>query len=130
MVNNAYNKNGATMVGGSKYSLTVGSRAQVWNGTAYKTGYGKKGLKRSDLIRNKHGRIVSKKKHAYGKSKGLKQLHAKGYFTRKGHFGVVKKGSKTAKKSRKQGKSKGKRCRHKSGKKKGKYKKCKTKKRR
>ena len=129
MVNNAYNKNGATMVGGSKYSLTVGSRAQVWNGTAYKTGYGKKGLKRSDLIKNKHGRIVSKKKHAYGKKKGLKQLHAKGYFTRKGHFGVVKKGSKTAKKGRKKGKSKGKRCRHKSGKKKGKYKKCKTKKR-
>ena len=138
MVNNAYNKNGATMVGGSKYSLTVGSRAQVWNGTAYKTGYGKKGLKRSDLIRNKHGRIVSKKKHAYGKKKGLKQLHAKGYFTRKGHFGVVKKGSKTAKKGRKKGKtakkgkkgkSRGKRCRHKSGKKKGKYKKCKTKKR-
>ena len=115
MVNNAYNKNGATMVGGSKYSLTVGSRAQVWNGTAY--------------IKNKHGRIVSKKKHAYGKKKGLKQLHAKGYFTRKGHFGVVKKGSKTAKKGRKKGKSKGKRCRHKSGKKKGKYKKCKTKKR-
>ena len=71
MVNNAYNKNGATMVGGKKYQLTVGSRAQVWNGTAYKTGYGKKGLKRSDLIRNKHGRIVSKKKHAYGKSKVL-----------------------------------------------------------
>ena len=126
MVNNAYNKNGATMVGGKKYQLTVGSRAQVWNGTAYKTGYGKKGLKRSDLIRNKHGRIVSRKKHAYGKKKGLKQLHAKGYFTRKGHFGTVKKG----KKGRKKGKSRGKRCRHKSGKKKGKYKKCKTKKRR
>lgn len=126
MVNNAYNKNGATMVGGKKYQLTVGSRAQVWNGTAYKTGYGKKGLKRSDLIRNKHGRIVSRKKHAYGKKKGLKQLHAKGYFTRKGKFGVVKKGKAT----RKRGKSKGKRCRHKSGPKKGKYKKCKTKKRR
>jgi len=63
------------MVGGSKYSLTVGSRAQVWNGTAYKTGYGKKDLKRSDLIRNKHGRIVSKKKHAYGKSKGKRCRH-------------------------------------------------------
>ncbi len=112
------------MVGGKKYSLTVGSRAQVWNGTAYKTGYGKKGLKRGDLIKNKHGRIVSRKKHAYGKKKGLKQLHAKGYFTKKGHFGSVKKG-KTAKKGKK-----GKRCRHKSGPKKGKYKKCKTKKRR
>ena len=117
------------MVGGKKYHLTVGSRAQVWNGTAYKTGYGKKGLKRSDLIKNKHGRIVSRKKHAYGKKKGLKQLHAKGYFTRKGKFGVVKKG-KATRKARKKGKSRGKRCRHKSGKKKGKYKKCKTKKRR
>jgi len=132
MVNNAYNKNGSTMVGGKKYKLTVGSRAQVFNGTAYKTGYGKKGLKKSDLIQNKHGRIVSRKKHAYGKSKGLKQLHAKGYFTRKGKFGAIKKGSKTAKKSRRKGKSgkKGRKCRHKSGKKKGKYKKCKTKKRR
>lgn len=125
MVNNVYNKDGASMVGGKKYKITVGSRREVWNGTAYKTGYGKKGLKRSDLLKNKHGRIVSRKKHAYGKSKGLKQLHAKGYFTKKGHFGSVKKG-KTAKK----GKSRGKRCRHKSGKKKGKYKKCKTKKRR
>ena len=91
-----------------------------------------KGLKKSDLLQNKHGRIVSRKKHAYGKSKGLKQLHAKGYFTRKGHFGAVKKGSKTAKKSRRKGKSgkKGRRCRHKSGKKKGLFKKCKTKKRR
>ena len=121
MVNNVYNKDGASMVGGKKYKITVGSRREVWNGTAYKTGYGKKGLKRSDLIKNKHGRIVSRKKHAYGKSKGLKQLHAKGYFTKKGHFGSVKKG-KTAKKGKK-GKSRGKRCRHKSGPKKGKYKK-------
>ena len=127
MVNNHYRKNGTTQVGGKSYKLTIGSRAQVWNGTAYSTGYGSKGLKRKGLIKNKHGRIVSKKKHAYGKSKGLKQLHAKGYFTRKGKFGVVKKGSKTAKKGRK---PKGKRCRHKSGKKKGKFKKCKTKKRR
>ena len=128
MVNNVYNKDGASMVGGKKYKITVGSRREVWNGTAYKTGYGKKGLKRSDLIKNKHGRIVSRKKHAYGKSKGLKQLHAKGYFTKKGHFGSIKKG-KTAKKGKKR-KSRGKRCRHKSGPKKGKYKKCKTKKRR
>lgn len=63
MVNNAYNKNGSTMVGGSKYKLTVGSRAQVYNGTAYKTGYGKKGLKKSDLLQNKHGRIVSRKRN-------------------------------------------------------------------
>ena len=67
-------------------------------------------------------RIVSKKKHKTGKTSGLKRLHAKGYFTKKGKFGVFKKKGKTAKKS--------KRCRHKSGPKKGKIKKCKTKKRR
>ena len=36
---------------------TVGSRAQVWHGTAEQT---KGGLCRKDLIQNKHGRIVSK----------------------------------------------------------------------
>ena len=96
MVNNAYNKNGATMVGGKKYQLTVGSRAQVWNGTAYKTGYGKKGLKRSDLIRNKHGRIVSKKKLETAKRE--KRLEKHGYFAEKGKFGAVRK---TAKRSSK-----------------------------
>ena len=65
---------------------------------------------------NKWGRIVSRRKHKTGKKSGLKRLHAKGYFTKKGKFGVFKKGSKTQKKGR--------RCRHKSGPKKGKFKKC------
>ena len=34
---------------GKKYDMLVGSRAQVMHGTAYKTGYGKKGLKKSQL---------------------------------------------------------------------------------
>ncbi len=122
MVNRPHFQNGGYTVGGKKYKQLVGSRAQVWNGTAMKTGYGKSGLKKSDLVMNKWGRIVSKKKHKTGKKSGLKRLHAKGYFTRKGKFGVFKKKGKTAKKS--------KRCRHKSGPKKGKFKKCKTKKRR
>ena len=124
MVNRPQFQNGGYTVGGKKYKMLVGSRAQVWNGTAQKTSYGRAGLKKTDLLMNKWGRIVSKRKHKTGKKSGLKRLHAKGYFTKKGKFGVFKKNGKTAKK----GKSR--RCRHKSGPKKGKYKKCKTKKRR
>ena len=62
---------------------TVGSRASVYHGNAKHTSGG---LTKKDLRKNKHGRIVSRKKHAYGKSKGLKQLHAKGYFTRNFFF--------------------------------------------
>jgi hypothetical protein len=41
-------------------TLKVGSRRQVYNGSAEKT---PGGLTKSDLIKNKHGRIVSYKKH-------------------------------------------------------------------
>ena len=43
---------------------TVGSRAEVWHGNAKHTSGG---LTKSQLMKNKHGRIVSKKKHALGK---------------------------------------------------------------
>ena len=46
------------------HSTTVGTKAQVWHGTALKT---PGGLKKSDLMKNKHSRIVSKKKHSLGK---------------------------------------------------------------
>jgi len=46
------------------HSTTVGTKAQVWHGTALKT---PGGLKKSDLMKNKHSRIVSKKKHSAGK---------------------------------------------------------------
>ena len=77
---------------GNKYQLLVGSRAQVWHKTAYKTNGD---LKRDDLIMNKHGRVVSKKKHATAKRE--KRLEKAGFFTKKGTFGFVKK---TGKKSR------------------------------
>ena len=51
-------------IAGKKYDVLVGSRAQVHHGTAYKT---TGGLKHSDLMMNKHGRIVSRKKHATAK---------------------------------------------------------------
>ena len=43
---------------------TVGSKRQVFNGSAKRTSGG---LIKSDLIRNKRGHIVSKKQHASGK---------------------------------------------------------------
>ena len=95
-------------VSGSTYQMLVGSRAQVWHGTAYKTSGG---LKKKDLKKNKHGKIVSRAKSAKGPQM-LKRLHRKGYFTKKGQFGYVKKAvsrksSKyVAKKSKKKSKSK------------------------
>ncbi len=44
-------------------SKKVGSKSQVWNGTAEKTSGG---LKIGDLMENKNGKIVSKKQHAAG----------------------------------------------------------------
>lgn len=72
---------------GRKYDLLEGSRAQVWHGTAYKTAGG---LTKDHLLQNKHGRIVSKKKHATAKKE--KRLEKAGYKTRKGKFGAVKTG--------------------------------------
>ena len=85
---------------GKKYQLLKGSRAQVWHETAFMT---EGNLKRGDLIMNKHGRIVSKKKHATAKKE--KRLEKAGYKTRKGKFGAVKSDKKKSSKSRKSRKS-------------------------
>jgi fructose-1,6-bisphosphatase len=60
---------GKIMVNGKKYMMLVGSRRQVWNGTAYKTGHGKAGLTRKHLMMNKNGNIVSKKRSVTAKRK-------------------------------------------------------------
>jgi len=65
----------------------VGSKVQVWNGTAKHTAGG---LTRKDLMRHKN-RIVSKKKHAAGK-KAIKHLVKLGYKAKKGTFRLFKKG--------------------------------------
>ena len=99
----------------------------VMNGTAYKTTYGAvkpKGdaLTKAHLKYNKNGRIVSKSKSSR-KGQLLAQLRRAGYTTQKGKFGAVKiNGRRTRKKRRT--KKKGKRCRHKTGRMKGKFKKC------
>ena len=65
----------------------VGTKAQVWHGTAKHT---PGGLTKKDLMKTKKGRIVSKKKHAAGQ-KALKQLKKAGYVAKKGTFKLFKK---------------------------------------
>jgi hypothetical protein len=67
--------------------VTVGTKAQVWHGTAKHTSGG---LTKKDLMKTKKGRIVSKKKHAAGQ-KALKQLKKAGYVAKKGTFKLFKK---------------------------------------
>ena len=86
-------------IDGKKFKNLVGSRAEVFHGTAYKTCYGKDCLKKKDLMKSKNDRIVSAKHFTAKKEKRL-QKH--GYFTRKGKFGFVYRAPKgsSAKKTR------------------------------
>ena len=77
---------------------TIGSRAQVWHGTAYKTAGG---LTRKKLHKNKHGRYVSKSK--YLSAKREKRLEKAGFKPKKGTFKAFKKSDSTL---RKKGKGK------------------------
>ena len=70
---------------GSSFPQLIGSRAQVWHGTAYKT---TGGLTKHDLMMS-HGRVVSRKKHLSAKKE--KRLEKAGYFAKKGTFGFVQK---------------------------------------
>jgi hypothetical protein len=67
--------------------ITVGSKAQVYHGTAKHTSGG---LVKADLVKNKHGRIVSRRKQAAGR-KALKYLTRKGYKAKKGTFRLFNK---------------------------------------
>ena len=71
--------------------MTVGSKAQVWHGTAAHTSGG---LKKGDLVKNKHGRIVSRRKMLAGR-KALKYLTRKGYKAKKGTFRLFNKHRRT-----------------------------------
>ncbi len=73
------------MMGGAM--VTTGSKSQVWHGTAKHTSGG---LTKSDLMKTKKGRIVSKKKHAAG-LKAIKKLFAKGFKPKKGTFKLMRK---------------------------------------
>ena len=85
--NNGTRKNmGMNMAGGAKVPA-VGTKAQVWHGSAKHTSGG---LTKKDLMKTRTGRIVSKRKHAAGK-KALAQLKKKGYVAKKGTFKLFKK---------------------------------------
>jgi hypothetical protein len=71
------------------FKTIIGSRAEVWHGTAKHTSGG---LTKTHLMKNKSGRIVSRKKHFSAKREN--RLVKAGYKTKKGHFGFVKTGSK------------------------------------
>ena len=86
-------------IAGKRYQMLVGSRAQVHHGTAYKTA-GE--LKKGDLLMNKHGRIVSKKKHATAKRE--KRLEKAGYKPKKGKFVAMRKSMRVKPKPSKKGK--------------------------
>ncbi len=89
-------EDGTYHINGKKFKELFGSRQQVMNGTAYKTA-GE--LTKSQLMMNKWGRIVSRKKHATAKKE--KRLVKFGYTAKKGKFGYVKVGTKKNRKSRK-----------------------------
>ena len=73
-------------IAGKTYEELIGSRAKVHHGTAYKTSGN---LKKGDLMMNKHGRIVSARKHKTAKKE--KRLEKHGFFAKKGEFGMVRK---------------------------------------
>ena len=75
-------------IGNQKYDMLVGSRAQVWHGTAHET---TGGLKKVDLKMH-NGRIVSKKKSELAKT----QKHLKGHLQPRGSgvFGALTKKNK------------------------------------
>ena len=96
---------GKYIVSGKSYDMLIGTRAQVWHGTAFKTSGG---LTKSHIMQNKNGRIVSRSKHASAKRE--RRLIRAGYGTQKGKFGAVKlhgKSSRRHSKSRRHGKKRG-----------------------
>ena len=100
---------GKYIVSGKSFDMLIGTRAQVWHGTAYKTSGG---LTKGDILQNKNGRIVSRAKHASAKREN--RLVKAGYGTQKGKFGAVKLNGKSSRRhskrsrgSRRHGKKRG-----------------------
>lgn len=56
---NMRNKQGTYIIDGKEYKKIEGTRQEVWDGIAYKT---TGGIKKIDIISNKNGKLISKKK--------------------------------------------------------------------
>tara|TARA_B110000305_G_C19215669_1_gene528040 strand:- start:205 stop:546 length:342 start_codon:yes stop_codon:yes gene_type:complete len=75
-------------ISGKKFDKLVGSRASVWHDNAYKTS-GE--LKKGDLLKNSHGRIVSRSKSLKMKKEKGSRFRKAGYtLAKKGKFGAVR----------------------------------------
>ncbi len=74
----------------------IGSRAQVYHDNADETSGG---LTKKDLVKNKHGSIVSRKKQALARKQ--KHLEKAGYKPTKGKFVLMRKGSRSSRRARK-----------------------------
>ncbi len=79
------------------FKKTIGTRAEVWHGTAKKTSGG---LTKDHLLKNKSGRIVSKAKHNTAKKEMRLKKHGFGPKSRKEMIKLSKRGH-TRKASRK-----------------------------
>ena len=80
---------------GKTYEMLVGSRAQVFHGTAYKTSGS---LKKHELLQNKNGRMVSRLKHTTAKKE--RRLEKHGWTAKAGKFGPVRINTKSKSRSR------------------------------
>ena len=91
------------MTEGGAHIKAVGSKAEVFHGTAKHTSGG---LKKKDLVKTRKGRIVSRKKQLAGR-KAIKRLFALGYKPKKGKFSLMRKsmskGKKSSRRTRKRG---------------------------
>ncbi len=83
----------------------VGSKAEVFHGTAKHTSGG---LKKADLMKVKSGRIVSRRKHAAGK-KAIKRLFKLGFKPKRGTFKLFRGGAQQQQQKKQQRKSQRKR---------------------
>jgi hypothetical protein len=72
---------------GTRKLRAVGSKAEVYHGTAKHTAGG---LRKHDLMKTRSGRIVSKKQHKAGK-RAIKRLFKLGFKPKKGTFRLFKK---------------------------------------
>ena len=95
------------------YSQTVGTRAQVWHGTAKKTSGG---LTKKDLMM-KNGRIKSRR--ASQKAKRNNNLKKAGWTFKRGSFGAVRIGEERKGRKGRKGRSKGSRKRRSGSRKRG-----------
>jgi len=82
----------------TKKIKAVGSKAEVFHGTAKHTSGG---LKKADLMKVKSGRIVSRRKHAAGK-KAIKRLFKLGFKPKRGTFKLFRGGAQEQKQQKKQ----------------------------